>query len=84
MKLRLTKPFLKDYTKLHPAKRKKVDRLTRYMAFDLGHPGLNTKKMGGSDIWEARLDQHYRMTFRIAGNRIILRRVGPHDVLKKP
>ncbi len=52
MRISQTKHFLKQYIKLHHATRKKVDRLLRYMIADLGHPGLNTKKMGGTDIWE--------------------------------
>lgn len=84
MRISRTKYFLKQYRKLHPATRKKVDRLLRYMAIDLGHPGLNTKKMRGTDIWEARVDKHNRMTFHLVNDIIVLRKVGPHDVLKKP
>lgn len=84
MRISRTKSFLKLYIKLHPTTRKKVDRLLRYMVNDLGHPGLNTKKMGGTDIWEVRVDRHNRMTFYIVDDIIILRKVGPHNVLKKP
>lgn len=84
MRISRTKPFIKQYTKLHPATRGKIDRLLRLMTSDLSHPGLNTKKMSGTDIWEARVDKHNRMTFHITGNLIVLRKVGPHDILKKP
>lgn len=84
MRISRTKPFTKQYTELHPTTRQKIDRLLRLMISDLSHPGLNTKKMKGADIWEARVDRHNRMTFHITGDLIVLRKVGPHDILKKP
>jgi len=47
---------------------------------------LHTKKIKGKeDIWEVRVDIHYRMTFEIIGDTIYLRVVGNHDdVLKNP
>jgi len=84
MRIGRTKPFLKQYAKLHPATHEKIDRLLVLMTSNLSHPGLNTKKMRGTDIWEARVDQHNRMTFHITGDLIVLRKVGPHDILKKP
>jgi mRNA-degrading endonuclease YafQ of YafQ-DinJ toxin-antitoxin module len=37
---------------------------------------------GLKDIWEASMTMSYRLTFQRAGDTIILRRVGTHDVLK--
>jgi hypothetical protein len=39
---------------------------------------------GTLSIWEARVTRSYRMTLEIRGDTYILRRVGPHDVLKTP
>jgi hypothetical protein len=52
----------------------------------MNHPSLRTKKIKGrEDIWEARIDLHYRMTFEIEAETIFLRVVGHHDeVLKNP
>lgn len=49
------------------------------------HPSLNIKKMAGQkDIWEARITQSYRFTFQIENDVYILRKVGTHDILKRP
>lgn len=85
MRLRLSKPFLKEYARLPLAIRKKVDRQVGYLKMSLRHPGLHAKKVtGAADIWEARIDIHYRLTFQIVNETVVLRRVGPHDILRKP
>jgi mRNA interferase RelE/StbE len=49
------------------------------------HPSLRIKKMEGHpSVWEARITKVYRMTFQIDGDVFLLRRVGPHSVLKSP
>ena len=78
-----TDRFKKLYRKLPEAIRKKVKRQLRALAEDVGHPSLHTKRIKGrEDIWEARVDIHHRMTFHMTGDRVTLRAVGPHDVLK--
>ena len=63
----------------------RVDRQLEYLAQDIRHPGLRAKKVSGaSDIWEARVDLHHRFTFKIVRDRVLLRRVGTHDILRKP
>ena len=39
---------------------------------------------GTEDIWEARVTSGYRLTLQIAGDTLILRRIGAHDVFKEP
>jgi hypothetical protein len=64
---------------------KKVDRQLTYLAHDIRHPGLFVKKMvNQDDIWETRIDEHYRMTFQIYNDIIILRRVGTHEIYRQP
>lgn len=49
------------------------------------HPSLNIKKLEGQkDIWEGRITQSYRFTFQIENDVYILRKVGTHDILKRP
>ena len=85
MRLRQLKPFARQYVKLPPAVRKKVDRQVTYLSKDIRHPGLHAKKMiNQEDIWEARIDEHYRMTFKIQDDLIILRKVGTHEIYRKP
>lgn len=58
----------------------------RLLADNPRHPSLQVKKIRGtSDIWEARVDRQYRMSFEWTGDVILLRVVGNHDdVLKNP
>jgi len=53
---------------------------------DMRQLSLHTKKIKGkTDIWEARIDFHYRLTFEIVEDTLFLRVVGNHDeVLKNP
>ena len=36
--------------------------------------------MGGANIFEARIDIHYRFTFQITGEEIYILTIGPHDL----
>ena len=80
-----TNRFKKLYQKLPAAIKMKVRRQLRYLAEDIRHPSLCAKKIKGTaGIWEARVDYRHRMTFRILDSRVVLRGVGPHDMLKRP
>jgi len=35
--------------------------------------------MGGSDVFEARIDIHYRFTFQVMEDQIFILTIGPHD-----
>jgi mRNA-degrading endonuclease YafQ of YafQ-DinJ toxin-antitoxin module len=49
------------------------------------HPSLRIKKMEGrQNIWELMVSDSYRLIFQVSEDTYILRRVGTHDVLKKP
>lgn len=39
---------------------------------------------GYPKIWEGRISKHWRFTFEISGDKYIIRRVGTHDILRKP
>jgi mRNA-degrading endonuclease RelE of RelBE toxin-antitoxin system len=85
MRFYRTRIFLKDYVKLPVATRKKIDRQLVNLAQDIRHPAIYAKKMTGvGDIWEARIDRQYRMTFQIQDDVIILRRAGTHEIYRKP
>jgi hypothetical protein len=36
------------------------------------------------EIWEGRITQGYRFTFQIVGDIYLLRRIGTHDILRRP
>ncbi len=80
-----TDRFKKLCKKLPTSIQKKVKRQVRHLAKDIRHPSLRAKKVQGTEyVWEARVDLYHRMTFQIDNDQIILRGVGPHDLLKKP
>jgi mRNA-degrading endonuclease RelE of RelBE toxin-antitoxin system len=78
--------FKKDYTRLPAYIQKKVHRqLQHLLAEGITHPGINVRKMvNEEDIWEMRVDLHYRITFQIQGDVIQLRRIGTHEIYRKP
>lgn len=85
MTLDRTKTFKRYYKKLPDQIKDKLDRQLIRVAVDFQHPSLHTKKIKGKDnIWEARVDIHYRFTFRVIDDVIRLRKVGPHDILQNP
>lgn len=79
MKIAKTKSFLKFYKKLPKYIQKKTDKQLLFLGKNLAYPSLRTKRMRGMDLWEARVDRSYRMTFDKTEDVIILKTVGPHD-----
>ena len=52
---------------------------------DPSHPSLRVKKMKGTAaIWEMSVTMNYRITFEQDPERVLLRRIGTHDVLREP
>lgn len=86
MQLKAYKKFLKFYKKLPSAIKAKADKQIKLLAENFRHPSLQCKKMQGKEeIWEARIDLQYRVTFEIIGDTIFLRTIGNHeDALKSP
>lgn len=77
--------FARDYRKLAPELKPRVQKTLLQMEQHLRHPGLRVKRMQGTaDIWEARVTQSCRITFNLEGEIVLLRTVGDHDVLKHP
>ena len=85
MKVIRLKPFLEDYKRLPVDIQKRLDKQLEFLIRDPRHSSLRRKKIRGTkDIWEVRVTREYRMTFCVRGDRIVLRRVGTHDILRKP
>ena len=77
--------FERDYKKLSPSDKEKVNQALFKMEADLKYPSLAVKKIRGTeDIWEARASLFLRLTFTRTGNEIYLRTVGQHDILRNP
>ena len=52
---------------------------------DQAHPSLRVKRVRGTDrIWEMSITMNYRLTFEVDEERVLLRRIGTHDVLRRP
>lgn len=77
--------FKRDYRKLIPQAKEKINNALIKMEADLQYPSLCVKKIKGTpDIWEARSSDSLRITFTLKGNEIYLRTAGEHDILKSP
>ncbi len=84
-KLEYTRGFLESYSHLPQFIQKKVKRHLDYLAQDITHMSLRTRKMADLDgIWEARIDSRYRFTFDLSDGYIRLRALGTHDIYQRP
>ena len=84
-KLRILSTFKKDYKKLSAEAKDKVDKQLKLLTKNPKHPSLNLHLIRGTKrIWEGYIDQRCRFTFEIQGEFFLLRKVGPHDIIKKP
>lgn len=80
MKIAKTENFAKGYKKLPLNIQKKTDKQLTLLSQNLRHPSIRAKKLEGFvDVWEGRVDRHYRFAFVIDVDVITLLRVGPHD-----
>lgn len=77
MRLGFSKKAEKGYQKLPLRIQKKADKQFSLLIKNYRHPSLRARKMV-NDIFEARIDFHYRFTFQI-GERIYVLTVGSHD-----
>ena len=83
--LYLTRTFERLFKRL-PAELRELalEKLSLYLA-DPAHPSLRVKRIKGTDrIWEMSVTMQYRITFEVEGEAVTLRRIGTHDVLRKP
>ena len=86
MKICRSDRFKEAFKKLDGKLKKKVEKALRLFCQNPYHPSLHVKKMQGVDnIWEVRVDIHYRFTFDIVDGVYRLRNLDNHDeCLKKP
>ena len=80
--LYLTRTFERLFKRLpEEVRHEAIEKLGLYLE-NPSHPSLRVK--GTDSIWEMRVTMSYRITFEVDGGKAILRRIGPHDVLKRP
>jgi mRNA-degrading endonuclease RelE of RelBE toxin-antitoxin system len=85
MNIHLAASFKKDYQQLPTGVQQLFDRKLSIFIQNIRHPSLRIKKMKGfENRWEGSINMFYRFTFEIHDDYVLLRRIGPHDVLKNP
>jgi mRNA interferase RelE/StbE len=78
-----TDSFARDFKNLPREVQQRAEKAITLLATNPAHPSLRTKKMKGLDIWEASVTLSYRITYERAGELLILRRIGTHDILRR-
>jgi mRNA-degrading endonuclease RelE of RelBE toxin-antitoxin system len=85
--IELTESFFRWYNQLPPKIEEKTRKALGFLAENPRHPSFKSKPIeGAKGIYEARVDQKYRLTYeRLPGNVLRIRVVGKHDeALKNP
>ena len=86
MELEITGKFRRRYKKKPPEQRERITKTLQMLRDDPHHPGLHTKKIGGTQtIFECYADDSHRVTFEYGKDSIILRNNCDHDLtVKRP
>ena len=80
MPVQLTDRFVRQYGELPEAIQKKVDKALHQLDSDFRHPGLRSHPVvSAPGIFEAYVNDRYRMTFHRQGDTLIMRNVDNHD-----
>ena len=80
MKSRTSPQFDEQYTTLPDAIKKKAKKQIHFLTENLRHPSLRAKKYDEiQDIWQARIDRHYRFYFRIENDTYLLLKITAHS-----
>lgn len=80
MKIKLDKRAEKAYFKLPLHIQKKAKKKFLLLDEGISSKSLKAKKMAGADRYEARIDYHYRFTFIVDADVILILSIGMHDV----
>ena len=80
MPIEFSNRFVRAYDRLPPKVQKRVTHTLRLLAENWRHPGLRARKLSGyPNIFYARVDRGYRLTYERRGDVLVLRNVGRHD-----
>lgn len=83
MRLVFTDPFQHDHRVLPAEVQRALSKALKFLLKNPRHSSLRAKKIPGTEIWYARAGRAYRFTFQLAGDTVILRRVGTHAILSR-
>jgi mRNA-degrading endonuclease RelE of RelBE toxin-antitoxin system len=85
IKLHYSRTFLNAFNQLPQAIQQKVKRQLQRLVDQTDTTSLHLKRMlSNHNVWEGRVDYHYRFTFERDAQSIYLRQVGIHDILRHP
>ncbi len=81
-----TERFKRAYQALPEPVRRKADKAILLFERDPRHPSLHVEKIDfRRDIWSARVDVNYRLTFQWIDGGVCLRNIGSHqNAYRKP
>ena len=79
MRVELTEDAARQVKKLPKHIQQKVRKTVLFLARDPHHPSLHSRKMAGTERFEARIDYHYRLTYIIKDDTIYVRTIGMHN-----
>ena len=80
MTVRLTDRFDEKFARLPEEIKRKVNKALDFLDADFRHPGLRTHPVRSHPgIFEAYVDDKYRMTFERRGDVFVMRNVDNHD-----
>ena len=77
--IRRADSFKKSYQKLSSVIQKKFEKQLKFLVENPQYPSLRARKKSGEEVYEARIDRHYRFTYQIGGKTLTLFTIGPHD-----
>jgi mRNA-degrading endonuclease RelE of RelBE toxin-antitoxin system len=76
--------FQKEYKSLPGDIQEAFEKKLSLFLDNFYHPSLRVKKIAGTaDRWEGSVTMNYRFTFQMEAERLLFRRIGTHDILKK-
>jgi mRNA interferase RelE/StbE len=79
MKVAFSNRFLRQYAALPEAVKAKFEKQLGFLLSNLRHNSLRAKKYDeAQDIWQARVDDHYRFYFQIEGDTYRILSIIPH------
>src|SRR5262249_62310335 len=79
MRAVLTEPFAVNLIASPPEVQKAFGKQLTNLLRDLGHPSLRAKKYEErTGLWQARINDDWRMYFTIEGDAYVLRAITPH------
>jgi mRNA-degrading endonuclease RelE of RelBE toxin-antitoxin system len=80
-----TQRFAKQYKRLDPIIQQRFKKSLAQFCENESHQSLRVRKMVNvKNVWEVRIDKHFRFTFSRIEDVIILRAIGTHQIYKNP